>query len=218
MSRLTESIQYKESRRSQAEVSKNYKLCEDLTDEIRDNERERGTLRFELNKYKLSEKRSQSYHRNKKRHEQSAGGSTSESDMSPPLSRRPRLSYSDSGSSTDVLVSSEADRSRSPSAQFSPESYVSSPMLSPTCTIPPGDNQPSVKSPDGEQTPIVSPAVDQPPIVSPTVDQPSVISPDGDQPPFTSPDGDLPTGTSHLDVSDQSTVVTDPSAGTLNFR
>lgn len=74
MQRIKEGMQYKMKRRSVAKNAKNYKLCEELTDLIRESEREARRLELELKNYHDKEKKSLSY--KKKR-----STSSSESDI-----------------------------------------------------------------------------------------------------------------------------------------
>ncbi len=95
LERVNEGIQYKVKRRSMAESTKNYKLCEELTEQIRESEREVTKLKLEVNIYRTKEKKSLSYQKH-------FSASSSESESCPPVPRRPRLS-SDSGGSTEIL-------------------------------------------------------------------------------------------------------------------
>lgn len=93
---MNEGIQYKIKRRLIAESTKNYKLCDDLTEQIRESEHEARKLKMELKNYRTKEKKSLSF--KKKR-----STSSSESESCQPTPHRPRLMSSDSGSSTEIL-------------------------------------------------------------------------------------------------------------------
>jgi len=129
LQRIKEGIQYKEKRRSVAETAKNYKVCEEVTDTIRESEREARKLELELKNYHEKEKKSSSY--KKKR-----CTSSSESDVCPhPV--RPRLMSSDSGGSTEIWEQSSSCASPSASifsegvdSSFEPRSPSYSPMVS----------------------------------------------------------------------------------------
>ena len=145
LQRIKEGIQYKEKRRAVAETSKNYKLCEELTDTIRESEREARKLELELKNYHEKEKKSLSY--KKKR-----STSSSESDVCP-RAVRPRLASSNSGGSTEIWEQSSSCASPSTSIlsetvddpSFEPQSptMISSPQMfsspSSPASVPPDD-------------------------------------------------------------------------------
>ncbi len=77
-----ESIKFKERRRSQAESSREYKVCEDLTVEIREHQRKIRELEAEIKLYEAKEKKSKGYHRRKSLTQKSPSPLSSESEAS----------------------------------------------------------------------------------------------------------------------------------------
>ena len=119
LDRLKESIMYKEKRRTQAETDKKYKLCEDLTEEIRECERECRKLQNEQKKYKDKDAKSRRYHRKKSRFVSSSESDISVTPASTPKSIRSCTSPTEGGESTDMVEEEEeplsARQARSPS-------------------------------------------------------------------------------------------------------
>ena len=81
-----DSIKFKERRRLQAESSREYKVCEDLTVEIREHQRKIRELEAELKSYEAKEKKSKGYHRRKSLMQKSPSPLSSESEASRRLS------------------------------------------------------------------------------------------------------------------------------------
>ena len=77
-----DSIKFKERRRLQAESSREYKVCEDLTVEIREHQRKIRELEAELKSYEAKEKKSKGYHRRKSLTQKSPSPLSSESEAS----------------------------------------------------------------------------------------------------------------------------------------
>ena len=79
-----ESIKFKERRRLQAESAREYKVCEDLTVEIREHQHKIRELEAELKSYEKKEKKSKGYHHRKTLMQKSPSpfSSTSESEAS----------------------------------------------------------------------------------------------------------------------------------------
>ena len=107
LDRLKESIKYKEKRRSQAETDKKYKLCEDLTEEIRECERERRKLQNERKKYEDKDAKSRLYHRKNSRAVSSSESDISVTPASTPKSTQSCTSPTEGGELTDMVEEEE---------------------------------------------------------------------------------------------------------------
>ena len=107
LDRLKESIKYKEKRITQAETDKKYKLCEDLTEEIRECERECRKLQNERKKYEDKDAKSRLYHRKNSRAVSSSESDISMTPASTPKSIQSYTSPTEGGESTDMVEEEE---------------------------------------------------------------------------------------------------------------
>lgn len=89
-----ESIKFKERRRLQAESARDYKVCEDLTVEIRENQHKVRELEAELKLYQAKEKKSMGYHHRKSLTQKSPS----------PLSSEPEANRGASSASKHTLM------------------------------------------------------------------------------------------------------------------
>ena len=120
-----DSIKFKERRRLQAESSREYKVCEDLTVEIREHQRKIRELEAELKSYEAKEKKSKGYHRRKSLMQKSPSPLSSESEASRRGSEQTSLRSFCTRSSSDSNPEPTSSRRSSLSEIESSQPYVS---------------------------------------------------------------------------------------------
>ena len=132
---LKERISYKEKRRQMAENVKNYKACDDITEEIASLSKQKRELENELLVLQKKTKRSMSYHSRNVASSQGSGDSSSKTRRLH-KSLKPKESkvvlevssvYSDDSSSADTIILSDNESSQTSSrGQSSSNSQMSS--------------------------------------------------------------------------------------------